>query len=81
MLTAANQPFSAWSKVFSDQAIDRPVHHATILEMNIESDRRRAALDRKPRLGRPPTPRQSRKPAAASGLDCRHSHPDCSLRA
>jgi hypothetical protein len=28
-------------------AIDRLVHHATILEMNVESYRRRAALDRK----------------------------------
>jgi DNA replication protein DnaC len=28
-------------------SIDRLVHHATILEMNVESYRRRAALDRK----------------------------------
>jgi hypothetical protein len=34
-------------------AIDRLVHHATIFEMNVESYRRRAALDRK--RGRPPT--------------------------
>jgi hypothetical protein len=33
-------------------AIDRPVHHATILEMNVESYRRRAALDRKRDPGR-----------------------------
>jgi len=36
---AANQPFSAWGRVFPVQsvtiaAIDRLVHHATILEMN-----------------------------------------------
>ncbi len=48
---AANQPFSAWDRVFPDQAvtvaaIDRLVHHATILEMNSESYRRRAAADR-----------------------------------
>ena len=48
---AANQPFSAWGGVFPDQAvtvaaIDRLVHHATILEMNTESYRRRAAADR-----------------------------------
>lgn len=48
---AANQPFSAWGNVFPDQAvtvaaIDRLVHHATILEMNIDSYRRRAAIDR-----------------------------------
>jgi DNA replication protein DnaC len=60
MLITANQPFGAWSKVFPDQAmtlaaIDRLVHHATILEMNVESYRRRAALDRKRGPGRPPT--------------------------
>lgn len=48
---AANQPFSAWDTVFPDQAvtvaaIDRLVHHATILEMNADSYRRRAAADR-----------------------------------
>ena len=60
MLITANQPFGAWGKVFPDQAmtlaaIDRLVHHATILEMNVESYRRRAALDRKRGPGRPPT--------------------------
>lgn len=50
---AANQPFSAWDRVFPDQAvtvaaIDRLVHHATILEMNGESFRRRAAASRRP---------------------------------
>lgn len=48
---AANQPFSAWDRVFPDHAvtvaaIDRLVHHATILEMNVDSYRRRAAVDR-----------------------------------
>lgn len=48
---AANQPFSAWSKLFPDQAmsvaaIDRLVHHATILEMNADSYRRRTAATR-----------------------------------
>jgi hypothetical protein len=36
-------------------AIDGLVHHATILEMNVESYGRRAALDRKRGRGRPPT--------------------------
>ena len=59
MLITANQPFGEWGKVFPDQAmtlaaIDRLVHHATILEMNVESYRRRAALDRKRSPGRPP---------------------------
>jgi DNA replication protein DnaC len=40
----ANTPFSQWSEVFVDPAmtiaaIDRLVHHATILEMNVESYR------------------------------------------
>jgi DNA replication protein DnaC len=52
LLITANQPFGEWGKIFSDQAmtlatIDRLVHHATILEMNVESYRRRAALQRK----------------------------------
>jgi hypothetical protein len=36
-------------------AVDRLVHHATIFEMNVESYRRRAALQRQSRAGRPPT--------------------------
>ena len=49
---AANQPFSAWDRVFPNPAvtvaaIDRLVHHATILEMNVDSYRRRTAANRK----------------------------------
>jgi DNA replication protein DnaC len=49
---AANQPFSAWDRIFPDKAvtvaaIDRLVHHATILEMNVDSYRRRAAVARR----------------------------------
>ena len=59
MLVTANQPFGEWDKIFPDQAmtlaaIDRLVHHSTILEMNVESYRRREALDRKRGRGRPP---------------------------
>ena len=59
MLVTANQPFGEWGKIFSDPAmtlaaIDRLVHHSTILEMNVESYRRRAALDQKRGRGRPP---------------------------
>lgn len=44
-----NAPFSEWDQVFPDKAmtvaaVDRLVHHATILEMNVQSYRRRAAL-------------------------------------
>jgi len=60
LLITANQPFGEWSKVFPGQAmtlaaIDRLVHHATIVEMNVESYRRRAAIERKRGPGRPPT--------------------------
>src|SRR5438105_3718735 len=59
MLITANQPFGEWGILFPDQAmtlaaIDRLVHHSTILEMNVESYRRREALDRKRGPGRPP---------------------------
>jgi len=52
LLITANQPFGEWGKIFTDKtmtlaAIDRLVHHATILEMNVESYRRKAALKRK----------------------------------
>ena len=44
----ANQPFSEWHQVFPEPAmtvaaIDRLVHHATILELNAESYRRKTA--------------------------------------
>ena len=59
LLITANQPFGEWGKVFPDEttavaAVDRLVHHATILEMNVESYRRRAALEKsKKKPGRP----------------------------
>jgi len=60
ILITANQPFGEWGKIFPDQAmtlaaVDRLVHHATILEMNVESYRRRSAIERKQGPGRPPT--------------------------
>jgi hypothetical protein len=36
-------------------ATDRLVHHGTILQMNVESYRRKVALDRKRRSERPAT--------------------------
>jgi len=60
MLITANQPFGEWGKIFPDQAmtlaaIDRLVHHATILEMNVDSYRRKEAVDKARGVGRPPT--------------------------
>ena len=56
----ANQPFSAWESIFPDAAmtlaaVDRLVHHATILEMNVESYRRKAARPGKAPDGQPKT--------------------------
>ena len=51
LLVTSNHPFGSWETVFPDKAmtlaaIDRLVHHAVILEMNVESYRRRAATAR-----------------------------------
>ncbi len=60
ILITANQAFGEWNKIFPDQAmtlaaVDRLVHHATILEMNVESYRRRTAIERKKAPGGPTT--------------------------
>ena len=60
LLITANQPFAEWNRIFPDQAmtlaaVDRLVHHATIFEMNIDSYRRRAAIERGTGPGRPPS--------------------------
>ena len=58
-LITANQPFGEWNRIFPDPAmtlaaVDRLVHHATILELNVESYRRRTAVERRKTPGRPP---------------------------
>ena len=58
ILITANQTFGEWNKIFPDQAmtlaaVDRLVHHATIIEMNVESYRRRAAIEQKQAPVRP----------------------------
>ncbi|MFZ3585413.1 IS21-like element helper ATPase IstB [Loktanella sp. DJP18] len=58
VLITANQPFGEWNRVFPDPAmtlaaVDRLVHHATIFEMNVESFRRRSAMEAKRNRGRP----------------------------
>ncbi len=71
---AANQPFSAWDRIFPDKAvtvaaIDRLVHHATILEMNVDSYRRRAAADRT-------TVKITGSATTTDSLADNHDHPD-----
>jgi DNA replication protein DnaC len=66
MLITANQPFAEWNKVFPDHAmmiaaIDRLIHHSIIFEMNVESYRRRGALDRKGRAA--PASKKATEPA------------------
>ena len=56
LLVTANQPFSQWDSIFSDSmmtvaAIDRLVHHATIIELKAESFRKQSAISRT--LGQP----------------------------
>ena len=63
LLITANQPFGQWDKIFPDPAmtvaaIDRLVHRATIFELNVESYRRRTAIDHK---------RSRQRAAAAEG--------------
>jgi DNA replication protein DnaC len=60
ILITANQPFGEWNRIFPDPAmtlaaVDRLVHHATILELNVESYRRRTAVERRQGPGRPPS--------------------------
>jgi len=52
LIITSNQPFSAWDKIFDDNmmtvaAIDRLVHHATIIEIKGESFRKKASMKRK----------------------------------
>lgn len=58
IMITANQPFGEWNKVFPDPAmtlaaVDRLVHHAMIFEMNVESYRRRSAMEAKRQRGKP----------------------------
>lgn len=58
IMITANQPFGEWNRIFPDPAmtlaaVDRLVHHATIFEMNVESYRRRSAMEAKRQRGRP----------------------------
>ena len=54
LVITCNQPFKDWDAIFPDKAmtvaaVDRLVHHATILELTGDSFRRRAAQERKPK--------------------------------
>jgi len=53
VLITANQLFGEWGMTLV--AIDRPVHHHTILEMDVDSYRRKQAIDKARGAGRPLT--------------------------
>ena len=49
LIITSNQPFAEWDRIFPDQmmtvaAVDRLIHHATIIEVNSDSYRRKQAL-------------------------------------
>lgn len=51
LIITCNQPFQEWDQIFEDKtmalaAVDRLVHHGTILEMNEQSYRKKTALNR-----------------------------------
>jgi DNA replication protein DnaC len=61
LVLTSNQPFAQWDRIFPDQAmtvaaIDRLVHHATILEVDSDSYRRKQALARLAAQASPPAP-------------------------
>lgn len=65
LAVTANTPFSQWGEVFVEPAmtlaaVDRLVHHATILEMNVESYRRRQGHGQSAsRRAQPSSPREA----------------------
>ena len=49
LIITCNQPFAEWDRIFPDQmmtvaAVDRLIHHATIIEVSSDSYRRKQAL-------------------------------------
>ena len=71
LLINANQPFAAWNTVFPDPAmtiaaIDRLVHHAVVVEMNVESYRQRSAATRK---GRATAAKKADQPKEAPAVE------------
>lgn len=49
LIITSNQPFSQWDQIFPDTmmtvaAIDRIIHHATIIELNGESYRKKQSI-------------------------------------
>ena len=82
IMITANQPFGEWNRVLPDPAmtlaaVDRLVHHATIFEMNVESYRRRSAMEAKRQRGRPASFATTKNTAEIDAA--RQSEPDEAL--
>ena len=75
LIITCNQPFSEWDKIFPDPAvtvaaIDRLVHHSTIIEINTDSYRRRAAAENAAaRNGRPEPKMPSKKTGDKAAIE------------
>ena len=66
LLVTSNRPFGEWTTVFPDAAmtlaaVDRLVHHAVIIEMNVESYRQRSATSRQKQRGVSDSKRDSKQ--------------------
>lgn len=66
LIITCNHPFSDWDTIFKDKtmavaAIDRLVHHSTILQINSESYRRSEALERSKEMALIKTKPEGRK--------------------
>jgi DNA replication protein DnaC len=69
LLVTSNRPFGEWTSVFTDAAmtlaaVDRLVHHAVILEMNVQSYRQRSAVTRQKRAAANDSKRDSKEKLA-----------------
>jgi DNA replication protein DnaC len=70
LIITSNQPFAEWDRIFPDQmmtvaAVDRLIHHATIIEVSTDSYRRKQAL--RQASGQPATTTPARASTTPAG--------------
>lgn len=82
LIITSNQPFAEWDRIFPDQmmtvaAVDRLVHHATIIEVASDSYRRKEALGQIAAEAATSTVAEttSTSPPPDARSDDHHSHP------
>ena len=73
LIITSNQPFAEWDRIFPDPmmtvaAVDRIIHHATILEVTSDSYRRKEAMRQLDlqEATTTPTPATTTRPAMAA---------------